>query len=110
MNCVWPDRRRSPVTGVTLHAPAPASSTTPIQEGGPSLIIASGDFVKCLDGGHLAFMGRVDHQTGVRGFRVDLGDIEAILTRQPSTRRSPSGGRSRSESAQGIVAFVAGSP
>ena len=39
-NCVWPDRRRSPVTGVILHSPAPASSTTRIKEGGPSHIIA----------------------------------------------------------------------
>jgi amino acid adenylation domain-containing protein len=70
----------------------------------------TGDLVKCLDGGHLAFMGRVDHQIKVRGYRIDPGDIEAILTRQPGVDQAVAlGWPVESESAQGIVAFVAGS-
>ena len=70
----------------------------------------TGDLVKCLDGGHLAFMGRVDHQIKVRGYRIDPGDIEAVLTRQPGVDQAVALGRPvESESAQGIVTFVASS-
>jgi acyl-CoA synthetase (AMP-forming)/AMP-acid ligase II len=70
----------------------------------------TGDLVKCLDGGHLAFMGRVDHQIKIRGYRIDPGDIEAVLTRQPGVDQVLAlGWPVESESAQGIVAFVAGS-
>jgi amino acid adenylation domain-containing protein len=70
----------------------------------------TGDLVKCLDGGHLAFLGRVDYQIKVLGYRIDPGDIEAILTRQPGVDQAVAlGWPVESESAQGIVAFVAGS-
>ena len=55
-------------------------------------------------------MGRVDHQIKVRGYRIDPGDIEAILTRQPGVDQAVAlGWPVESESAQGIVAYVAGS-
>ena len=70
----------------------------------------TGDLVKCLDGGHLAFMGRVDHQIKVRGYRIDPGDIEAVLARQGGVDQAVAfGWPLESENAQGIVAFVAGS-
>jgi acyl-coenzyme A synthetase/AMP-(fatty) acid ligase len=70
----------------------------------------TGDLVKCLDGGQLAFMGRVDHQIKVRGYRIDPGDIEAVLTGQPGVDQAVAlGWPVESETSQGIVAFVVGS-
>ncbi|WP_261595393.1 non-ribosomal peptide synthetase [Pseudoalteromonas holothuriae] len=39
----------------------------------------TGDLVKKNHNGDLEFMGRVDNQVKLRGFRVELGDIEAAL-------------------------------
>ena len=39
----------------------------------------TGDLVRRLDDGNLEFIGRVDDQVKVRGFRVELGEIETCL-------------------------------
>jgi acyl-coenzyme A synthetase/AMP-(fatty) acid ligase len=43
----------------------------------------SGDIGRSCADGAIAFLGRADHQTKVRGYRVELGDIEAALRRCP---------------------------
>jgi acyl-coenzyme A synthetase/AMP-(fatty) acid ligase/acyl carrier protein len=40
----------------------------------------TGDLVRYADDkGHIAFLGRMDHQIKLRGFRIELGEIEACL-------------------------------
>ncbi|WP_156303076.1 amino acid adenylation domain-containing protein, partial [Methylogaea oryzae] len=59
------------------------------------------------DGLILEFLGRMDHQIKLRGFRIEPGEIETVLARHEGIREaavipSPHGGQ--------LVAFVTGQP
>jgi amino acid adenylation domain-containing protein len=48
----------------------------------------TGDLAVRRPDGGLEFLGRVDHQVKLRGFRVELGEIEAALLRHPGLREA----------------------
>ncbi len=48
----------------------------------------TGDLVRRLPTGDLEFLGRIDQQVKIRGHRVELGEIEAVLATHSSVRQA----------------------
>jgi amino acid adenylation domain-containing protein len=48
----------------------------------------TGDLGRYLPDGDLEFLGRLDHQLKIRGYRVELGELEALLARHPAVREA----------------------
>jgi polyketide synthase PksN len=51
------------------------------------MMYRTGDIVRYLADGELEYLHRADNQVKVRGYRVELGEIEAIMARHPSVAR-----------------------
>lgn len=56
-------------------------------EGGRSdRVYRTGDVVRKIPGGELEFLGRLDEQLKIRGFRVEPGEVEGAVRRHPGVR------------------------
>ncbi|HZM03900.1 MAG TPA: amino acid adenylation domain-containing protein [Candidatus Saccharimonadales bacterium] len=70
----------------------------------------TGDLGKFLPDGNIEFLGRMDYQVKVGGFRIELAEVEAVLHQHPGvkeavavTRDSPSGDKQ-------LVAYLVAQP
>jgi acyl-coenzyme A synthetase/AMP-(fatty) acid ligase len=55
---------------------------------GNGRLYRTGDLARYLPDGNIELLGRIDNQVKIRGHRVELGEIEALLNEHPGVRES----------------------
>src|SRR4030095_5957619 len=66
----------------------------------------TGDLVKYSAEGRLHYLSRTDNQIKIRGFRVELGEIESILAQHPVVREAVAVVREDTPGDKGIVGYL----
>src|ERR1700732_2291907 len=74
--------------------------------GSGARLYRSGDLARWRPDGMLEYVGRADHQVKLRGYRVELGEVEAALARHPAVRECAVVARGEGASKQ-LVAYLA---
>jgi amino acid adenylation domain-containing protein len=78
----------------------------PLSEEPGSRLYRTGDLARWRPDGTLECLGRVDHQVKVRGFRVELGEVEAALSAHPAVREAAVTARPDATGEMGLAAYV----
>ncbi|MCC6554029.1 MAG: amino acid adenylation domain-containing protein [Polyangiaceae bacterium] len=66
----------------------------------------TGDRARALPDGRLEYAGRIDDQVKVRGFRVEFGEVEALLEEHPAVARAVASVAGRAAEERRLVAHV----
>ncbi|MEU7935534.1 amino acid adenylation domain-containing protein [Micromonospora echinofusca] len=68
----------------------------------------TGDLARYLPDGVVEFLGRADQQAKIRGFRVELGEVEAALVEAPGVRQAVAAVHEFAPGDRRLVAYLTG--
>jgi amino acid adenylation domain-containing protein len=80
--------------------PNPFDSTTRLYK--------TGDLARFLPNGQIECLGRIDFQVKVRGFRIEIGEVEATLSEHPAVRECAIAAWKNDDSDERLVAYIVG--
>jgi acyl carrier protein len=92
----------NPEASAKKFVPHPYSS-----QGGERLYL-SGDLARYQEDGKIEFLGRMDEQVKVRGFRIEPGEIEGVLRQHGEVVDAVVGVREDSHGERRLIAWVVG--
>src|SRR5207253_1234751 len=78
----------------------------PFNEVPGARVYRSGDGVRYRPDGTLEYLGRLDYQVKVRGYRIEPGEIEGVLTQHPAVKAAVVVARRDPERGTSLAAYV----
>lgn len=82
----------------------------PLHDDYPDPVYRTGDVGRWLPDGNMEFSGRVDNQVKIRGMRVELEEIESVLSRHPAVSECAVVADDSSDLDKRLLAYVCVSP
>jgi amino acid adenylation domain-containing protein len=82
----------------------------PFSQSAEARLYRTGDLARYRSNGDLEFSGRVDRQMKVRGYRVEPGQVEAVVSQHPAWRESAVAPQEDAWGEKHLVAFVVANP
>ena len=89
-----------------LQLTAEAFVESPFSADPSARLYRTGDLARLLPDGNLEFVGRLDRQIKIHGYRVELGEIETMLQRRPSVAQNVVACRETPDGSRRVVAYV----
>lgn len=75
-------------------------------DGGKTRIYKTGDLVRLNEEGELEFFGRIDRQVKLRGYRIELSEIESVLREFPDVKHAVVDVYEESDHLKHLAAYV----